>query len=221
MAIIRTGEGVDGLLEVDPTGAAVLASVRTSEAAGGGYYRATLNSGTLSGLAANGILYAFQNPSTSPVLAIILGISVGFRGIAGVATSSAFVTSTYFTRSYTVLDTTGAAAAVSFKGQMLTQTRATQQNAQYRIGNTGAISGGTGTEDTQPLTSLVFTHPGTVTTLGNYPMIEPKMGGLALPQYPIILAAGEGIRIKTDQAWTAGNTAVLFVDIEWTECTSY
>lgn len=32
---------------------------------------------------------------------------------------------------------------------------------------------------------------------------------------------GEGFRIRTDQAWTAGNTAVCCVDVEWVEVAAY
>jgi hypothetical protein len=221
MAIIHSGLADDGMWEVDPTSDAVLCSVRGCEAIGGGYYRASLNSGTITARAAGDILYAFQNPSTSPILSVILGVSIGFRGIAGGATSSSFVSSLYFTRSYSVLDTTGALAAVSFKGQLLTQTRSSQANSIYRITSTTAMTGGTGTDDSHPLASLVFTHPGIVTTLNGYPFFSPTMGGLALPQHPIVLAPGEGVRIRTDQAWTTGNTAVACVDVEWLECVSY
>ena len=222
MAIFRSGDSTgEGMWKVDATFDAALASLRVSEAAGGGYYRASLFSGTITARAANDILYVFQNPSTSPNLSLILGVSIGFRGIAGSATSSSFVASLYATRSYTVLDTTGAVAAVSYQGQMLTQTRASQQNSLYRITSTTAITGGTGTDDAQPLASLVFTHPGIVTTLSNYPFFPPMMGGLSKPWYPLVLAAGEGFRIRTDQAWTAGNTTVCCVDVEWLEVSTY
>lgn len=207
--------------EVDATSKAALGSARGMEASGGGYYRSSLLSGTITARAAGDILYVFQNPSASPVLSVVVGMSIGFRGIAGSATSSAFVASLYATRSYTVLDTTGAVAAVSYKGQMLTQTRSSQQNSLYRITSTTAITGGTGTDDAQPMASLVFTHPGIVTTLGNYPFFPPMMGGMGMPKYPLVLAAGEGFRIRTDQAWTTGNTAVCQVDVEWIEVTSF
>ena len=221
MAIIKTGTDSDGMWEVDPTFDAALGTVRGMEAAGGGYYRAAVTSGVITARAAGDILYVFQNPSTSTNLSIILGVNIGFRASAGSATSSSFVTSLYATRSYSVLDTTGAVAAVSYKGQMLTQTRSTQQNSIFRITNTTAITGGTGTDDAQPLASLVFTHAGIITTLNNYPFISPMMGGLSMPKHPIVLAAGEGFRIRTDQAWTSGNTAVCSVDVEWVEAMAY
>ena len=222
MAIITSGPGTaDGFLEVDPTSKAVLGSVRTAEASGGGYYRASLASGTITARTAADIIYAFQNPTGSSIIALVQNISIGFRGIAGSATSSSFVTSLYFTRSNSAIDSTGAVAAVSYKGQMITQTRSTQQNCKYLITNTTALTGGTGTDDSQPLASVIFTHPGIVTTLNTYPFFAPMMGGLLMQQFPIVLAAGEGLRIRTDQSWTAGNTAVLTVDVEWTETPAY
>lgn len=222
MAIIKTGEGTgEGMWEVDATFDSGIASVRGQEAITGGHYRASLNSGTISAPAANAILYAFQNPPTSSNTVILMALSPGLRAVAGNATPSGFVLSAYITRSYTVLDTTGAVAAVSFRGQMITQTRATQQNSLYRIGNTGALSGGTGTDTTQPFSSLIFTHPGIVSTLGAQSFGVSIMSGMSMPQYPIILAPGEGIRVRTDQAWPGGNTAVLYMDIAWMETPSY
>lgn len=221
MAIIKSGNELDGMWEVDPTSKALIGSVRGQEFGNGGYYRSSLTSGTITARAAGDILWAFQNPPTSPNLALVMGVGPGIRAVAGAATSSSFVLSLYFTRSYTVLDTTGALAAVSFKGQMVTQTRASQQNSLYRITSTTAMTGGTGTNDSQPMASLVFTHPGIVSTLSAQSFVPPSMGGLSMPQYPIVLAPGEGLRIRTDQAWTAGNTAVLYVDVSWVETSSY
>jgi hypothetical protein len=219
MAIIKSGDTADGYWQVDTTAKAGKASVRSQEIGTGGYYRATLNSGTIAAPAAGSILYAFQNPSTSPDLAIIMALAPGLRAVVGNATPSCFVLSAYITRSYTVLDTTGAAAAVSFKGQMITQS--SQQNALYRIANTGAMSGGTGTDDAQPFSSMVFTHPGTISTLGAQTFSTVHMSGMSMPQYPIVLAPGEGIRVRTDQAWPANNTAVLFMDVAWLETITY
>ena len=219
MAIIKSGGGSDTCIEIDPTFASFMGSYRAPEVGVGGYYRASLNSGTITALAGGAMFFGFQNPSTN--LAVVQNVSVGFRAVAG-NTSAPFIASMYFTRSYTVIDTTGALAATSFKGQMLTQTRATQLNCIYRIANTSAMSGGTGTDDSQPLNSLVFTHPGAVSTLGNYPMFQQNPGGLMMPTYPVIFAQNEGFRLRVDTTALSGsNTFVAFVDIEWLECTSF
>jgi hypothetical protein len=222
MAIIKTGSasGRPVTLELDPTFATVITGFRAPEVGtAGGYYRASLVSGTLSAIAANGIFFAFQNPSTN--LCLIQNVSIGFRAVAGSATPSSITPNLFFTRSYTAIDATGAATALAIKGQMLTQTRATQLNATLRISNTGALSGGTGTDDAQPLSSLVFTHPGTVSTLGNQTIWQQNPGGLIQPSHPLIIAQNEGFRLRFNAAMLAGNTMVAFVDVEWLECSAF
>jgi hypothetical protein len=222
MAIIRTGGGPDNTAKVDPTYAALVGGHRAPEVGGGGgYYRMTLNSGTLTSIAAAGIFFAFQNPSTNIIL--VQNVSVGFRAIAGGATPNSMVVSMYPTRSYTVLDATGAAGIIQQKGQFLTQTRATQMNSFLRIGNTGALSGGTGTDDAQPIASNIYTHPGTVSAVGltTQTMFQVNPGGLIMPNYPLIFAQNEGFRLRFDQAMLAANTMVAFVDVEWLECAAF
>lgn len=219
MAIIKSGSGDDTCLEVDPTFDAALASYRGPDASGGGYYRASLVSGTIATLAAAGIVYGFQYQGTGK--AMIAQVSIGGRPLAG-NTSQAGTFSLYFTRSYTAMDTTGAATAVSYKGQYLAQTRSTQMNSIFRISNTGAMSGGTGTDDSQPLSSVVMTHPGSVSTMSNFPFFQVNTAGISLPIYPLTLAQNEGFRIRADTTPIAGsNTMVLMVDVEWFEASSF
>jgi hypothetical protein len=105
---------------------------------------------------------------------------------------------------------------------MLSQVRSTQLNANFRISNTGALSGGTGTDDSQPLNSLIFTHPGSISTLSNFTMFQQNPGGLVMPTHPVIFAQNEGFRLRADTAALAGtDTFVAVVDIEWLECSAF
>jgi hypothetical protein len=242
MAIIRSGQGNDVCLAVDPTYDAIHGSFRAPEG-GGGYYRTTLLSGTITALAAGSIFYAFQNPTTNNGLCVVTNVNVGFRAIAG-NTSNSFIVSMYATRSYTVLETTGIATAPSLKGDVMTSARSTQMNARLRISNTGAISGGTGTDDAQPLASAIFTHPGAVSNLGLYsvPLFQQAAGtsssglstlgggstgtggagGIGTWLHPLVLAPGEGFRLRTNTAALAGSdTFVAYVDVDWFEPTSF
>ena len=248
MAIIRSGRGDDICLAVDPTYDAVRTAVRAPEIGGsGGYYRTTLLSGTIATLAAGSIIYAFQNPSTNTGgLCVVNNVQIGFRAIAG-DTSTSFVVSLYATRSYTVLDTIGAASAPILKGDGMTSARATQMNALMRICNTGTIKGGTGTDDSQPLSSIVFTHPGAISNLGLYstPFFQQQAGtsssglstlgggstgsggagGIGTWIHPLVLAPGEGFRIRADTTPIDGiintNTFVAYVDVDWFETTAF
>lgn len=213
MAIIES-------LEIDPTQGAIIGSYRAPEVGdSGGYYRSTLLSGTIASIAAGGMFYAFRNPSSNLVL--VHNVSVGFRAVAGGAVPISQIVSMYVTRSYTVLDTTGAATALSYKGQLLAQTKTSQMNSIQRISNTGAMSGGTGTDDAHPINSLIFTHPGIISTLGNYPMFQQNPGGLVMPTHPLVLNTNEGFRLRFDNAMLAADTMVAFVDVEWLECSAF
>lgn len=242
MAIIRSGQGNDVCLAVDPTYDAIHGSFRAPEG-GGGYYRMTLLSGTIDALAAGGIFYAFQNPTANNGLCVVTNVSVGFRAIAGSNTSTSFIVSMYATRSYTVLETIGIATAPSLKANVMTSARSTQMNARLRISNNGAISNGTGTDDAQPLASAIFTHPGAISNLGLYsvPLFQQAAGtsssglstlgggstgtggagGIGTWLHPLVLAPGEGFRLRTDTAIVVGNTFVAYVDVEWFEPTSF
>lgn len=208
----------------------------------------TLLSGTITALAANSIFYAFQNPTANNGLCVVTNVSVGFRAIAGSPQSTSFIVSMYATRSYTVLETTGIATAPSLKANVMTSARSTQMNARLRISNTGAISGGTGTDDAQPLASAIFTHPGVISNLGLYsvPLFQQAAGtsssgstgtggtsssgstvtggagGIGTWLHPLVLAPGEGFRLRADTtAIVGGNTFVAYVDVDWFEPTSF
>lgn len=218
MAIIRSADD-EYLLQVDPTFDSVRVAYRGPEADAGGYYRVSLLSGTITALAAGSIFFAFQYTGTGK--AVVTNVNVGGRPIAG-NTSTSWAVGMWFTRSYTVLDTTGAATAISYKGQLATQTRSTQMNSFMRISNTGAMSGGTGTDDSQPLATLIFTHPGSVSTMSNQTMFTINNTLPAMPAYPVVFAQNEGFRLRADTTPIAGtNTLVLYVDVEWFESNSF
>tara|TARA_R110000868_G_scaffold209825_4_gene459698 strand:- start:217 stop:909 length:693 start_codon:yes stop_codon:yes gene_type:complete len=230
MAIIRDSFS-PYCLAVDPTFDTIHVSIRAPEAGGGGgYYRLALASGTITALAANTIFYAFRNPAANPI--IVPNVTVGWRPIAG-NTALSFIVSLYVTRSYTVLDTTGAATAPILKGEAVTQIRSTQMNALARISNTGALSGGTGTDDAQPLGSIVFNNPGSISSVGLttqafFPQSGPSSfpggatGGMGSPYYPLVLAQDEGFRIRVENTPIGGtNTIVAYVSVDWAEVASF
>lgn len=228
MAIIKDAI-TDDCLYVDPTYNAIRTSVR-SPGVDGGYYRTTLLSGTINGLTAGSIIYAFRNPSTN--LCVVQNVSIGFRAIAS-STKTSFVVSIYFTRNYTVMDTTGAATAPTLIDKVMTINRSTQMNALQRISNTGALSGGTGTDDSQPLASAVFTHPGAISNVGLYTTTlfqqatgltqgQGLGGGVGTWVHPLVIAQNEGFRIRADTSLIAGtNTLVAYVDVDWFEASSF
>ena len=219
MAIISSGINDGTLLEIDPTFNAVkVGGFYVPE--NSGVYRATLTSGTIASATGAGIIFAFQNPS-SIVTAIILDVRIGFRPVAA-ATAGSQSVSLWATRSYTAIDTTGAAAAPTYKGQQLSSIRGEQFFANMRIANTGMISGGTGNDDSQALSGLVFPYQSILAPgAGMLSFFSRTNGNFGWMQYPLVCAQNEGFRIRADTVFPTSDTEVAKVDVEWVETTSF
>ena len=122
----------------------------------------------------------------------------------------------------------------------MTISRSTQMNSLLRIANTGAISGGTGTDDAQPIASAIFTHPGSVSNVGLYstPLFQQiggtsstggpsgggagGTGGYSSFFHPLVLDQNEGFRLRVDTTALAGtDTFVAYVDVDWFETSAF
>jgi len=228
MALIQSGVLDNTYLDVDPTLKAIRGSYRPPEVGGGGFYKINLNSGTITtGLAAAGILFSFRNPS-SVSLAVITNVRVGFLTIAA-GTAASWVISMYATRSFSALDATGAATLPIQKGMNLSSLRGEQMDALIAISNTGTLSGGTGTDDAQPLASLVFQNTAAVQPQGD-PILGQHMFSFFNQSqttqfsmmYPLVCAQNEGFRIRNDTTGPGtADTQSLYVDVEWFEASAF
>lgn len=216
MAIIRSGLSARELLEVDSTSRAVKVTFKGAEMLGG--FRMQFTSGTIAASTAAGIIYAFQYFGTN--MAVVTNVSIGFRAIAGNTVGSQVV-SLWPTRSYTVIDSTGAATAPTLKGQTVTPNISYQMQTNIRIANTGMISGGTGTDDANPYSSLIVAIPGNISPMPVQSFFSSNLG-FSQSQHPMIFAQNEGFRIRADTIFGGGtDTEVAIVNVEWIETASY
>lgn len=111
-------------------------------------------------------------------------------------------------------------------------------NSLLRISNTGALSGGTGTDDSQPLSSLIFSHPGAVSNVGlaaapifaqvggnhsGAPLgVNGGGGGYSTYFHPLVLAQNEGFRLRNDHNPFGGTDSwVAYVAVDWFEASSF
>ena len=232
MGIIKSGADTTQL-EVDPTFKAAKIAYAQPEILGA--YRAVYTTGTLPvSLAAASILYGFRNPSSNPC--IINDVRIACRSPAQSVVAS-IVFSLYATRSYTVIETGNINAITNFKGNSLWSTKAQQMNARHIICATAGATGGTGTDDAQPLASVIgyyfsFIAPmnvqsffrETLTSTVNYSNSGYTAGGSGFNhlQHPLVCAQNEGFRIRNDTVFPAGNnTTICYIQVEWLEVSAF
>lgn len=209
MALIKSGKD-DTLLEFESL--AVKASVTTPENLG--QHRMVLQSGTIAASTAAGIIFSFRNASTNR-LCLVNDVKIGFRSIAGNTVGSQVV-SLWNTRSYTAIETTNISTAPILKNQNITP-NSKARTALLRICGTAMATGGTGTDDTQPLSSLVVAIPGAISAMPMQSFFS-YFGGFGLRPYPLVHAPDEGFRIRADTAFGGGtDTEVAIVMVDWTE----
>lgn len=159
----------------------------------GGCYHTVVKSGSMAaGLAAGSPILAFRNPSTT-LKALVRRIkfnawTIGTGFAAGLAT-----TELYVARSFTAMDTGGAALTV--QGKLATAMAAASSVIQYAT--TGTLTAGTRTLDTNPVESENVTAPtAAYTPFTSNPLranIFDKLGS----DHPLLLAQNEGFVLQS------------------------
>lgn len=210
MAQIQSGVSSD-LLTIDPTFKAARISVRPPEVTGA--YRIAMRTGTIAAATAAGILAAFRYTGTG--LAIVQSVRVGLNVLTAY-TAGSIIFSVYATRSYTVTETTNYTAAVLAGDNAKLRTSHATSSALFGVATTTGITGGTGTDDSQPLGSCTFNLPPTVT---GQPVQD--FFTFSMQSHPLVLGQNEGFRLRNDTAFAATGTSNVVVMVEWFETTSY
>jgi len=211
MATIVSGATAD-VMTVDPTFKAARVSIRPPEVTGA--YRLAQRSGIIAAsTAATSILYAFRYTGTG--VAVISSVRVGLNVTTGY-TAGSIVFSIWATRSYTVTETTAYTAATLTTNNAKLRTSFATCAVAAGICTTTTISGGTGTDDAQPLSAVTFNLPATIT---GQPVQD--FFNFNLQSYPLVCAQNEGFRIRNDTAFAATGASNLVVSIEWFEASAY
>lgn len=210
MAQIQSG--VDStLLTVDPTFHAARVTIRPPELTGA--YRLSMRSGTIAAATAAGVAAAFRYPGAG--VAVVTSVRIGINTLVAY-TAGSIIFSVWGTRSYTATETTNYTAATLSGNNAKLRTSHATTSALAGICTTTGITGGTGTDDTQPFASTTFQLPATI--IG-----QPVQDFFTfnMQSHPLVLGTNEGFRIRNDTAWAATGSANLVVMIEWFEATSY
>jgi len=214
MAIIQSGASTD-LLTVESTSKAARVTIRPNESVGS--YTFTAVSGSIAGGTAAGVLYTFRNGGSN--LIALRRISVGLQTTTAY-TKGSLRLSTYFVRTSFTQGTTNATLVTLTGNNAKKRTNMTTTSAVAYICTTTVITGDTATgEDTQPFGT---TNMDLLAVVGNTPTF-----GLAdvyrqdYIDYPVILAAGEGFRLKNDTAFAATGASNLIVNVSYEELSSF
>ena len=210
MAQIQSGADAT-LLTVDPTFNAARVSIRPPELTGA--YRIAKSTGTIAAATAAGVLAAFRYPGTG--VAVITSIRVGINVLTAY-TAGSIVFSVYGTRSYTATETTNYTACTLTGNNAKLRTSFATCSALFGVATTTGITGGTGTEDTQPFASTTFNLPATVTGQPVQDFFTFNM-----QTHPLVLGQNEGFRLRNDTAFAAVGTSNLVVMVEWFEAAAY
>jgi hypothetical protein len=214
MAIIQSGANTQVTMTVDPTLNAARVNLRPNEVVGsfrGSLSTATQTAGTVS---SGGVLYSFKYTGTG--LCIIRSVQMGYLVVTTGFTQGGSRFGLYVGRSsYTA--PTGNATTVTWSANKKRTSQATPNATSYIQIAGGTMTGDVvGAEDTYPFSSLIFNFPTGVTTMpldGIRDFIQPVNPS----SYPLILAANECFRIKSDTGLPATGTAQLTVNVEWEE----
>lgn len=214
MAIIQSGASTD-LLTVESTMKAARVTIKPNESVGS--YAFSAFSGTIAASTAAGVLFTFKNNGLN--LIAIRRISVGLQTTTAY-TKGSLRLSTYFVRTSFTQGTTGATLVTLTGNNAKKRTNMPTTSAVAYITTTGLITGDTATgEDNQ---AFGTTNMDLLAVIGN----QPNTGLADIYRqddidYPVLLAAGEGFRLKNDTAFAATGASTLIVNVAYEELTSF
>ena len=216
MAIIQTAAASSGSAVVDPTFQAVRFTQRPPEVLGS--YQYGIASGNLTVVAAGALVYSFRfNPAVTTNLCMIRRVEINFSTITAFGAAQSLQYSMQIARAFTAVDSGGLSGAFtqSNTGKMRTSMPTSQMalaGSNIQIANTGAMTAGTRTLDTQPISFVTGTSNAVGTTLALAPIYNHVPG-----DYPLILGYQEGFIINNVQTMGATGVINLTVNVEWME----
>ena len=201
--------------EVESATRAVRATLRPTDPTTLGAYRKSLVSGSIAaGMSANSPVYSFRYGAANLALVKYIVIGLGDSGTAfaaGVVSLQGFVA-----RSFTASDSSGTAGTLTGNNGKLRTSFATTGVSDIRIANTGTLSAGTRTLDTDPFvtvsTSVTATSGQSFGT--SLEMLRTRPG-----DQPLVLAQNEGFIIQANVPATG--LWQLAVDVYWDEVSSW
>ena len=202
-------------LEVEQGTSALRAVLRPQDIGNLGSYRKGMTSGTIApGLPAGSKVFGFRwAPGPGGLLCLVKHIQISMGDLLGFSPGLVAINA-LVARPYTALDVTGATPG-TFTGNnaKLRTSFASSAGASCAIAQTGAISGGSSTLDTDPFATVSGSVPNTA---GNPPIINGfDLWGPLPGEQPLVLANNEGFIIQATVPGTG--TWQIGVAVQWDE----
>jgi len=218
MAIIQSGVSGTTLMTVDPTYAAARVTTRPIEQLGS--YSVSLLTGAYTVAAANTPMFSMRFVAGSAgqaQIAIIQRIVLSIMPTTGFTTAQQVNYGAYVARSFSAVDSGGAAATLTGNNNKLRTSMTTTQLAatgDMRIATTGTLTAGTRTLDSQAFAVAAAFVPVTlVAQPASQIILYENFNG----DTPIVLATQEGIIINNLTLMGAAGVLSIGVTVEWTE----
>ena len=218
MAIIQSGASGTTLMTVDPTFTAARTSQRPIEQLGS--YSVSLFTGAYTVAAANTPMFSMRFVAGSAgqaQIAIIQRISISIMPTTGFTAAQQVSYGAYVARSFSAVDSGGAAATLTGNNNKLRTSMTTSQlaaNGDMRISTTGALTAGTRTLDSQAFAVTAAFVP---VTLVAQPAQHLILYECFTGDTPLVLATQEGIVINNLTLMGAAGVLSIGVTVEWTE----
>lgn len=218
MAIIQSGVSGTTLMTVDPTYTAGRITQRPVEQLGS--YSVSLFTGAYTVAAANTPMFSMRFVAGSAGQAQIAMIQrIALTIVPTVAFTAAQQVSygAYVARSFSAVDSGGAAATLTGNNNKLRTSMTTAQSAatgDMRIATTGTLTAGTRTLDSQAFAVASAWVP---STLVAQPITQVILYENFAGDQPLVLATQEGIIINNLILMGAAGVLSIGVTVEWTE----
>jgi hypothetical protein len=210
---LKDGSAVAGGVRVDSGSNGLrVAIVPTTPSMGSSF---GIQSGNVTTLAAGATVWSFRNTANIPI--VIRRIGIGFVATTAFTAAQAVNYSLYVARSWTVADSAGTAVTITGNTNKKRTTFNNFTGVEMRVASASAVTAGTRTLDTNPMTIL----GAWVGAVGGG--IAPDINNLFNIQdsgYPIVLAQNEGIVIANVTLMGAGGVGVVTVNASIDEYTT-
>lgn len=201
---------------VEPNSLAQRITARPTDVGAQGAFAFSVLSGTIAaGLAANSPVFAFRWAQT-PQLALIKRLAVSMTALGTAFTAGVGRLDLFVARSYSAADTGGTAVNIGAGKQKYRTSFGDSLigASQIEIANTGTLTAGTRTLDTQALSQIVFgvTTATNAVMLATANLLQRDQGAA---DWPLVLAQNEGVVIQATVPATG--TWQLQVMLDWQE----
>jgi hypothetical protein len=208
--------------EVDPTNAAARVSLRPLEHIGitpllGGHYRLSAKSGLTTVIASAGAIFTMRWADSART-AVINKVYASFIPTTAFTGAQAVDVDIVKVTGYTAIDTSGTVIALGASNKKRTNMNNSQMLA--TVATTTALAAGTGTSDANPLSQNTLYQQFGAAANASLPL-QPLLDYNAGAEYPLVLAANEGFRIRIVTTMGVAGVGNFTIMVDWTEAPAF